>query len=151
MNNVLLSQIYRGVPLSSALKAADAKARRNFIYTSEQGDKWRSFAVEALEGRSWRGDCDDLTSTAADIAIRMGIKKEQLWFAVVATGQSGAGKADHLVALAKDEKGKWWVIGDTFGAMYPLASMKHELLEVHNLAWPIKDWEYMTKQKMLSR
>lgn len=137
--------------MSSVLKAADAKARRNFIYTSEPGDKWRSFADYALANERWRGDCDDLTSTAADIAIRMGIKKHQLWFAVVATGQAGRGKADHLVGLAKDENGKWWVIGDTFGPIYPLASMQHELLEVHNLAWPIKDWEYMTKQKMLSR
>lgn len=136
--------------MSSILKSADAKARRNFIYTKEDRDTWRSFADYALAGQRWRGDCDDLTSTTAEIAIRLGARKNQLWFAVVATGQEG-NKPDHLVGLAKDENGKWWVIGDTFKPIYALASMKHELLEIHNLAWAIDIWEPSTKEQMLQR
>lgn len=126
--------------MTNILKSADAKARRNFTYKSDSGpDTWRSHADVALAGKSWRGDCDDLASTSADIAIRMGAKKADLWFAVVSS--TGESRGDHMIAIGRDEQGMFWVVGDTFGPTYKLTAMKHRLIDVHNLSWPIANWE----------
>ena len=121
------------------LKDADATARRRFTYKAETVDQWRSFASTAMAGKPWSGDCDDLASTTCHIAIIKGAKKADLWFATVSSTRSG--KVDHLIALGRDEQGVFWVIGDTFGPTYRLSSMEHELIDVHNLSWPVTSWK----------
>lgn len=146
-SSVPLNQLYRGATATSTLKAADAKARRNFTYSLEYGDRWRSHASEALANRSWTGDCDDLASTAADIALQMGIPKRKLWFAIVSANRNG--RVDHMIAIAEDQDGVKWVIGDTAGPAYKMLFMEHDLLYIHNLTWPIIEWQEMKKAEML--
>lgn len=135
--------------MTDIIKAADSKARARFTYKLDAGDTWRSHAAVALAGKAWRGDCDDLASTASDIAIRMGAKKADMWFAVVSSTRNG--RVDHMIAIAKDQRGVFWVIGDTFGPAYKLSTMKHELIDVHNLTWPISEWHGYTKDEFLAR
>lgn len=123
----------------SKIKAADAQARRRFNYKADPGrDTWRSFATDVKAGKSWSGDCDDLASTAADLAAQAGVPLANLWFAAVS---STRGKTiDHLIAIAKDEDGRYWTLGDTFGPCVLITKMEHSLIDVHNMTWPVKKW-----------
>lgn len=107
------------------LKQADALARKNheYAYDKPGEDQWRSFANVALQGKKWYGDCDDLASTTCDIAVRLGVPLKNLWFVHVSSTRNG--RTDHMIAFGKDEKGKLWVIGDTFGPCYPVSQMSH--------------------------
>lgn len=119
------------------LKDADRKARKNFVYQGETKDEWRSMAKEALSGKTWRGDCDDLASTACHLAIMAGRPMKDLWFAMVSS--TGGKKVDHMVGIARSEKA-FYIIGDTFGPIYPASQMQHSLLFVHRLDWPKEKW-----------
>ena len=124
--------------MNQLLKSADQISRKNFRYVAETKDEWRSHAADVAAGRSWEGDCDDLASTACHIAINNGFKKENLWFAMVSSTRSK--KVDHLIAIAED-RGAYYVIGDTFDPIYNAKNMPHRLLFVHRLDWPTWQWK----------
>lgn len=122
------------------LTEADRMARAKFTYKRETRDEWRSFARDVKEGKSWSGDCDDLASTVAHLAIESGFPMNQIWFALVSSKRDKT--IDHMIAIAQDQ-GRFYVIGDTFGPVYPFASMQHNLLYVHRLGsgWDKRRWD----------
>lgn len=130
------------------VQKADAQARKRFTYKSDKPgeDQWRSSANLALQDKPWSGDCDDLASTACDIATRRGVPLKHLWFACVSSQNNK--KIDHMIAFY-NHNGKLYVIGDTFGPCYPIAGMSHGPVKdgarfyVANLANVMK-WNYLT-------
>lgn len=118
------------------LRKADRVARKNFVYKSETVDKWRSHSIDAAKGKTWYGDCDDLASTACHLAVNAGIPLKDLWFAMV--DSKGGRTVDHCVGVARVGEA-FYIIGDTFGPMYPAGRMEHKLIFAHRLDWPQKD------------
>jgi hypothetical protein len=100
----------------------DLQARRRFTYLSETGDTWRSHADDALVGKAWHADCDDLASTVLDLLGRAGVNLQDRYRLVVA---SKGKKPDHMVACVRLGDGCFRIVGDTFGPDYPAAVMKH--------------------------
>lgn len=119
------------------IRDADRRARRGFTYVADKVDTWRSHAAAVKANQPWRGDCDDLASTVTHLCIEAGVSMKDLWFAMVSSTKNG--KVDHLIALVRVD-GKAYVIGDTFGLVYPMATMPHQLLFIHRMDWPLKKW-----------
>ncbi len=124
--------------MPNKLKNADRLARSKFRYVSETRDQWRSHAEAVLAGRSWTGDCDDLASTTAELAVRENIPLKDIWFVAVSSNRDG--KVDHLIGVARASTGALWVIGDTFAPAYKLVDIPHQIVSVHNLTWRLSDW-----------
>lgn len=117
---------------------ADGVARRNFFYEAEGmgRDEWRSHAPEAIAGRNWRGDCDDLASTALDILsqnISPGPARNELLSRMyrlkVKSEQCPPGVPfDHMIAAVKVGR-DLWIIGDTFLKAHKVEQSPHYLLK----------------------
>lgn len=115
------------VPL---IRRADAAARARFTYRHDPPgrDTWVSHADAVRAGRAWQGDCDDLGSTALELAIELGADPARLHRALVASPYCPPDQAfDHYVALAQAEDGDWWVFGDTYTPALPLAHSGHRV------------------------
>lgn len=113
-----------GAGLVQSPRELDRLARAGFTYLADpDGDLWRSHADDALNGRKWAGDCDDLASTVLDLASRDGYRLDRLFRLFVSTGKSKA--PDHMVAVMKGPDLKLWVVGDTFKPAYRLSEMTH--------------------------
>lgn len=116
---------------SSKIREIDnyVRAKYTYKYDRPEKDEWRSRHTEVLAGKPWQGDCDDLASTTAYMLTKYGLPLSSAWLCLV--DSSGDGKIDHAIAMCKDDEGKTWVIGDTFGqnlgGAYPLKQMKHAL------------------------
>ncbi len=124
------------------LRRCDSDARKRFTYEKDDVDQWRSHAEDVKAKHYWRGDCDDLTSTVCHLAIEDGFHKEDLWFAMVS--DDGSKMVNHLVGLAWTTSGLV-VIGDTHSdGVYKVEKMKHRLLFIHRLDWPLRKWESIT-------
>ncbi len=119
----------------AGIKTHDARARRRFTYQPDPPakDRWRSFAAMVLAGKSWKGDCDDLTSTVLDLMARAGMPHDRLMRALVISPQS-TGQIDHMVGIAIDEAGVEWVVGDTFESAHPRSSSKHRFVQVSRVS-----------------
>lgn len=96
----------------------DATARANFTYLADpQGaDTWRSYADQARAAVPWEGDCDDLVSTVLDLLGRAGLPLEQRFRLVVRPSGS---PDQHMIGMAVDDGGQFWIVGDTEGPIYP--------------------------------
>lgn len=99
----------------------DRRARERWRYLADAADAWRSHADDVLAGRAWRGDCDDLASTALDLLARAGCPLDRLWRLIV----TAAGGQRHMVGCVQADDGRLWIVGDTFGACYRAESMAH--------------------------
>ena len=135
------------------IKEADKKARSKYTYKYDPAgtDQWRSFAKDVLAGKAWKGDCDDLASTACELAYRLGVPLKALWFANVSSKRTT--KIDHMIAFAKIED-RLYVIGDTFGPCYLATQMSHgptrgDKFYVANLT-NVLDWKYLSLKEMLA-
>lgn len=113
---------------------ADATARRGFSYQEDPAkwDNWRSHADEALSGRPWQGDCDDLASTFLDILCRRGAALDQLYRLIVSSTRSAT--PDHMIAGVRADDGVFWIGGDTFGPAYRAATMQHRPIYFNRLS-----------------
>lgn len=103
-----------------AVTAADNLAQRFFSYQPEPGktDVWRSFADQAVAGQRWKGDCDDLASTALDLLVRAhpDVDQSLLFRLCVATPECERWVPyDHMVAAYINHLGNLVCFGDTFG------------------------------------
>lgn len=119
---------------ADAIRAADTRARAGFAYRADLvivGDNWRSHADDALAGRPWSGDCDDLTSTVFDLLTRAGAGLSGLYRLLVSTRDGKT--VDHMVGATWDDAGRCWIIGDTFGACYPAADCAHIVIRYQTL------------------
>lgn len=111
---------------------ADTKARAKFTYVSDGVfDTWRSHTDEALANHDWSGDCDDLASTVLDILTREGLALTDCWRLMVSSRHTGT--MDHMIACAIDDKGEFWIIGDTFGAAYHAEKLKHQPIDFQRM------------------
>lgn len=107
----------------AAMQKAAAEAAAKMQYTfgdqSRSKDEWKSFDKESAEGQQWQGDCDDLTLTTIEAAVRMGVSETRLYRALVAVqkteGRQTKTVMGHMVGVYEDTNGKFWVIGDTDG------------------------------------
>ena len=115
------------------IRVADREARGNHIYLSDPplNDNWRSHAPEALGGRKWKGDCDDIASTALDILGKHNMPLKSRWRLLVAA--NGASEVNHMVAAACDGDGHFWIVGDTFDPTYPAGQCPHLILHYNRL------------------
>ena len=115
--------------LVSLIRQADREARRRFTYEYDppRRDTWVSHAEDVRQGQSWSGDCDDLGSTALELAVEMGADPAALYRARVASPVCPPSQPfDHYVALAEDAS-SWWVFGDTFAPAQRLNQSGHQV------------------------
>lgn len=107
----------------------DMLARQHYTYKHDpvNNDEWHSYHKDVLAGRAWADDCDSLSSTVINLMLLEGHPLEKSWFAHVDSSHSG--HVDHMIALAMDDNGVMFVVGDTFGPCYPTSAMKHTLLK----------------------
>jgi hypothetical protein len=117
---------------ADAICRLDAQARAGFTYLADPvgDDRWRSHADEALAGRPWSGDCDDLASTALDLLFRAGASLSNLYRLEV---DAGSGRIDHMIACTWDDAGLAWIVGDTFKAAYPAGQCPHRPVQYQSL------------------
>lgn len=105
----------------------DAFVRNRFVYTSDdvKHDSWRSHAVKLLDDRDYvmRDDCDGLASTVLHLLQLDGWNNENLYRAMVKTIQAQPTDwIDHMIGIVRDDDGKMWIVGDTFGPPVALLS-----------------------------
>lgn len=122
-----------------SLQEADRRCRKGFRYQAEEQDRWRSFYAYAAEGMNWAGDCDDLAATALEFVTRSFYGNKALlahcYRLQVASPQCPAGSPyDHMVAAVRCDDGKVYVLGDTFGAIYPISQSKHRVFAFNRLS-----------------
>jgi predicted transglutaminase-like cysteine proteinase len=111
---------------------------KNFVYTSDVVDKWRVHSPEVIKGESWKGDCDDLASTTLDMMIRAGHPMNKLWMVIV--DSSNTGYLDHMVAMAQDDDGHYWIVGDTSKRnVYPAELITYKVLAIARMD-TVKFW-----------
>lgn len=123
------------------LRYADKVARAHFTYkadgTRPEENTWRSLADEALAGKSWVGDCDDLASTALDILTRTlpDDALDKCFRLEVASPDCPAGVPfDHMIGAVMLPGLNLWIIGDTFGEAYPASRMPHRIVNYSKLS-----------------
>ena len=105
------------------------KVKEKFVYTNDVVDNWRVHSRVMLEGHTWFGDCDDLTSTTLDMLIRAGQPRHKIWMVLVNTTTKGM--FDHLVGMVQDDVGKFWIVGDTSSQnAYPVDRIKYRVVGV---------------------
>lgn len=132
MNNAGRNLNWTGALDAEQIYRLDGMARERFTYEGDGAfDTWRSHAKEALSNRPWRGDCDDLATTALDLMGRAGLPLERRFMIAVDAERSGG--IDHLVACAIDDKGRFWIVGDTAGPAYGARGMPHRAVKYHRL------------------
>jgi hypothetical protein len=118
---------------SKELKKADLAARTKFSYRPDGFlDTWRSHADQVIQGVSWAGDCDDLSSTVLDLLGRRGVPLRDRYRVLVSMAKNG--KVDHMIGLTVDNKGKFWVVGDTNQQIYPARAIYYQALEYNRLS-----------------
>lgn len=113
------------------IRWAEARARQTWVRPTEpEGkDRWQSFADEALAGRSWAGDCDDLVFTVLDLMARRGFPASRIYRVTLSTTTPGE---LHMVGVVRLSDGRLIVVGDaTRGSFYdypagwPLVALNH--------------------------
>lgn len=97
-----------------------------FNYQDDRVDTWVSHDVEAKNKQMWYGDCDDLTSTTLELLYQHGHPLSKMYMLLVNSSGRSLG-IDHIVAIARDDNGMYWVVGDTSLTrnIYPLAEMTY--------------------------
>lgn len=122
---------------AAELAQVDTRARAKFTYVADvQMDRWRSHADDVERGAAWEGDCDDLASTVLDLLGRAGLDLEDRYRLTVSVGRNGV--VDHMVTAARDDDGRFWILGDTFAGSYRAEDMRHEPISYNHLtekAW----------------
>lgn len=128
-------KVYRIALDPEVIKAIDTRVRVNFSYVDDEKDSWRVFSKSVINNQPWVGDCDDLSSTALEMLARTGQPLDRMWLVLVGAQLSSKlnGRLDHLVAIVEDEKGEFWVVGDTMKPAYPLKDMNHRAFSYMNL------------------
>jgi hypothetical protein len=118
---------------SRELKQTDLEARTKFYYRPDGPvDTWRSYADQVIRGVSWAGDCDDLSSTVLDLLGRRGVPLKDRYRVLVSMAKNG--KVDHMIGLAIDNHGKFWVVGDTNQQIYPVRAIYYQAIEYNRLS-----------------
>ena len=131
------------------MKRIDRSVKDRFVYADKDpgGDQWRSFATELRDDKDYVmvDDCDTLASTVLEILAWEGVPLENLFRALVSSPAARGNMVDHMVGLAKDENGTYWVVGDTFGPPVTINRTPHKIIEVSCidtgiswLKWPLK-------------
>lgn len=115
----------------------DHAARERFTYVTDDvqfgvTDDWRSHADDVLAGKHWKDDCDGLASTVLDLLARDGYDPSLMYRAVVDSTGKGD-KIDHFVGIVSDGS-ELFVVGDTFGPVYPIKEMRHKLVAVSRVS-----------------
>lgn len=114
------------------------ETKDNFRYVSDLIDIWRIHSSSVIDGKVWRGDCDDLVSTTNDMMIRNGQPRNKVWFALV--NVSNRKILDHLVGIVEDADGRYWVVGDTSQQnAYPIEHLKYKVVAIAR-ASDVKAW-----------
>ena len=112
----------------------DTKA--NFNYLADVEDNWRVHSSEVLTKQTWKGDCDDLTSTTLDMLVRNGQPRNKIWFVLADVEHKNM--LDHLIGMIQDADGHFWIVGDTSSQnAYPASQMKYRIVAVANGSDPM--------------
>lgn len=118
--------------LAADIRLWDRAARDGFTYEGDGAlDTWRSHAADVLNGRRWRGDCDDLVSTVLDLLGRRGVPLDQRFRLLVDSDHSGG--VNHMIGAVLTAEGAPLIVGDTYGAAYLCTSLKHRPRQYHRL------------------
>jgi hypothetical protein len=116
----------------SAVQTANNLACRWFTYEEDKPrDEWRSHADDALAARRWKGDCDDLASTALDLLVRQhpDIDLSRLYRMCVKSPECPPSVPyDHMVAGAMIRPGVLVIFGDTFAHPHTYARSPHRIM-----------------------
>lgn len=114
-----------GAPTSAQIIAADKKVRKLFTYVHDRAgnDEWNSFAANVKLNKPIYGDCDDFASTVLDLLAQGGAPRTSMARGLVSSKKTAT--VDHMVGYCMDDKGKVWVVGDTFGPAYGIKQMAH--------------------------
>lgn len=131
-------------------KAVDAR----FIYTSEEGDQWRSFATEFLADPNYviRDDCDTKASTILDLLARQGVPQDRLYRVVVLSPSATADQyIDHKVAMVRLDSGSYYIIGDTFteGVPKSIHATVHKIVQISRVDWGTVWADYTGEDSLL--
>lgn len=106
------------------IEEIDARVRARFTYERERDEVWTNYAEEVLRGEEFRGDCDDLATTSATLALCAGVPPEQVGYLLTRTITLGGDpRANHMLAFYRDPTGRPVVFGDTFGPARSLAEL----------------------------
>ena len=73
-------------------------------------EHWESFADEALQGKTWVGDCDNLTFTVMDLLARNGFPTDRMFRVIGPSSKAGVG---HMVGVVKLADGELLIVGDS--------------------------------------
>jgi hypothetical protein len=120
----------RGLPATRLLQL-DRDARAQFRYQHPVvHQSWEYYAaVEAH--RPWTGNCVTLAMTTLALLQRAGSPPGTLFVLLVLDAQH---HGQHAVGLARDDYGRYWVVGDTFSQAYPFALMRHRLIREYRFS-----------------
>lgn len=110
--------------------------KENFVYLADVKDNWRVHSSEVLVKKTWRGDCDDLTSTTLDMLVRNGQPRNKVWFVLADVEHKST--LDHLIGMVEDADGHFWIVGDTSSQnAYPVGKLKYRIVGVASGAEPM--------------
>jgi hypothetical protein len=121
----------------------DFLVKEHLEYAEELEDIWLSHSVEVirrlhnpnLSKEKLKGDCDDFTITAIDLAFHFGVERSSLGRAIVWAYPDGikddSKRVGHTVALYKDSEDRVWYFGDTFGPMCLITDRNHDIQMVN--------------------
>lgn len=129
VSNQMTSLSPAGAPTAAQIIAADKKVRKLFKYVHDKAgfDEWNSFADNVKLNKPIYGDCDDFASTVLDLLAQEGAPRTCLARGMVSSKKTAT--VDHMVGYCIDDKGKVWVVGDTFGPAYGIKQMVHSQIK----------------------
>lgn len=110
----------------AAIKSFNSRMTNGLSYRWENyvNERWDSKVDDFLMGKSVKGDCDELATTAMELAVIAGVPRERV-LRILATTQGGM----HMTAGYIDDAGEIWVFGDTFSPqMQKLRHTPHRIL-----------------------
>ena len=121
------------------LRGIDARLKRQLVMQNDTGpDTWTPLADRIIAGKRPAGDCDDISVTAAQLAICAGMPPEDVGLLITASPASGALEL-HMMAFFRDDTGHFWVFGDSFGKPRALSKVRQDLLFFANMS-DIRRW-----------
>jgi hypothetical protein len=113
----------RGLP-AQRIVMLDRAARAQFHYQQPVPNQAAEHYAAVEAHRPWTGNCVTLAMTTLSLLQRAGSPPGTLFVLLVLDAQH---HGQHAVGLARDDYGRRWVVGDTFGQAYPYAFMRHKL------------------------
>lgn len=115
------------------LRAIDARVKRQMILRHDRGgDRWTPLAAQILRRERPAGDCDEISITAAQLAVCAGVPARNIGLMITDAPDGNQGEM-HMVAFFRDAAGRNWVFGDSFGPVRPLSHLREEVFYFANL------------------